>query len=80
MNRRIYTAIIPPRKIRIEPDDLTLTAVIVHKGRHYVAYIRHNKTWYYYDDMYPELIRIGRYEDLLQKEEVKTYGILYFYT
>jgi ubiquitin C-terminal hydrolase len=80
-NVKLKTIIIPVQKI----NNLDLSSIVVHKGRHYTCYIKYRGIWFYYDDNPGKnsyvIIRVGNYDDMINSTpSVKTNGVLYFYT
>lgn len=64
-----------------------LCAVVNYKGGartvgHYTCYVRCDNTFYYFDDVEPEVFKeIGSYDDLIKtrSDKVKTQGLLFVY-
>jgi len=61
-------------------NNLTLSAIVVHRNMHYTCYIKANNIWNYYDDMAESLKKIGSFEKMLTSHpNPSTNGVLFFY-
>jgi ubiquitin C-terminal hydrolase len=61
-------------------QNLTLRAVVVYDKHHYTAYVYVNDVWYYYDDLHPEFVHVGKFEKLLNSTpSPMSAGTLYWY-
>lgn len=74
--RRNTTEILLEENIEIGDRTLYLYGIIVHKSRHYTAYIKDNGVWYYYDDIKDG--RINRVDSIENTNAFKL-GTLFFY-
>lgn len=76
---RLYTPILPSEKV----GNLSLYAVVVHERAHYTCYIKCDGKWFYYNDISEAIRPAGTFNDVLNEKRwpnVKTHGVLYFYT
>lgn len=94
-SQRIYTAegdidiiidtdICPPRSITLPSGrKFKFNAVVCHHGQvnsgHYVAYVKCRGKWYYYNDIGSIFRKVGNYDALIKKSDVRKKGTLYFY-
>ena len=86
VDRADYTGVV--RRDKVETPDiyignnrLRLTAVVIHTTRHYVAYIKINNDWYFYDDLGEHLEYVGSQQELVYRTpSIATDGTLYFYS
>lgn len=83
--KRYYNEIYPDEKIRIPNSGriLNLHAIVVHRSVHYTCYIKCGETWFYYNDISNTIVPVGNFEKALTekgKPNVKTEGVLYFYS
>jgi hypothetical protein len=81
------TKMYPPEKILMRSYQvLHLSAIVIHTGgAHYVAVLKREDFWWYYNDMGTQLYKIGNYNEMLEFNKSKevnplTHGTLYFYT
>jgi hypothetical protein len=84
IKKRANTKIEPPQIIEMAPEQLELTAIIVHVPAHYTCYIKCMGKWFYYDDSPSKsshtIIPIGSYAKMLKSNPSPlTKGTLYFY-
>lgn len=79
----------PPEKMLMPSyKTLHLSAIVIHTGgAHYVAIVKRQEYWWYYNDMGTQLYKIddGSYDSMLKfkgKSNINplTHGTLYFYT
>lgn len=80
------TKMYPPEKILMRSYQvLHLSAIVIHTGgAHYVAVLKRENLWWYYNDLGTQLYKIGNYNEMLKFNKSKvnplTHGTLYFYT
>ena len=81
------TKMYPPEKILMPSyQTLHLSAIVIHTGgAHYVAVLKRENYWWYYNDIGTQLYKIGSYDDMIKfkgKTGINplTHGTLYFYT
>lgn len=61
-------------------QNLNLRAVVVYEKHHYTAYLYVDDVWYYYDDLHPEFVHVGKFERLLNATpSPMSAGTLYWY-
>jgi len=71
-----------PEKITLRKNELILTGIVVHTGgAHYVASVKCNGEWYFYNDMDSSIKKLGSYDSMLKnKPDPLGHGTLFFYT
>lgn len=81
------TKMYPPEKILMPSyQTLYLSAIVIHTGgAHYVAVLKREDSWWYYNDIGTQLYQIGSYDDMIKFKGQSsinplTHGTLYFYT
>ena len=86
-HRVLRTKIIPTQQITLQSKrKLQLSAIVVHHGDihggHYITLFNCKEKWYRYDDLSPKIDFIGSYRKMMENEgrDVKSNGVLYFYT
>lgn len=85
-NRKYHTPVYPAEVITLPEtqEQFNLSAIVVHsgggQGGHYTCYIRCENTWISYDDLGGRVREVGRFVDLLTRQEAMTDGTLYYYT
>jgi hypothetical protein len=71
---KVTTTVIPDEVIRLaDGKELHLVSIIIHQGSayggHYIAYIKCDDLWYYYNDMgFTQLIPKGTFDELIEEE------------
>ena len=60
---------IPIETFALENKEMFLESIIVHHGQtvhsgHYTCYIRHNNTWYHFNDIGPTLTFVGAFKNI----------------
>lgn len=74
--------VVPPQTITVHPKRiLTLSAIILYQNHHYMCnFLDGLGDWYHYDDLEPQPQYLGTYERMMEKEDPRSRGILFFYT
>jgi ubiquitin C-terminal hydrolase len=77
----LWKSVVAPETFSLDDKILHLTGITIHTGHeHYVAVIKCENNWYFYDDLKNDVKYIGKYEDMLKIDiNPMTHGTLYFY-
>jgi hypothetical protein len=69
IEEKSFTSVYPSEFIKINNDTLYLMSMIIHYGDnihsgHYISYIKHNDSWYIYDDTKDDLEYVGDFKNI----------------
>ena len=79
--RRKSISIIPSLTLT-HIDTYELVSICVNVGAcHYVAYLKIKNSWYFYNDLGDDMVKLNSYDDMLKNRnrEAQCMGVLYFY-
>ena len=77
--KRLTTALLPDRVLRINNHTFHLTGIVIHIFHHYITVIYREHDWWLFDDKEDHPRKLGDYQTLLHNMPIMRNSVLYCY-